>query len=58
MAEYARGGCGFPVPWWAEADEFEDDYPAELEDPDCPVCEGEGGDPLNDYVLPCPECGR
>lgn len=24
---------------------------------DCPYCHGDGGDPYNDYVLPCPECG-
>ena len=30
----------------------------EEEEPDCDYCEGEGGDPLNDYCLPCPKCGR
>ena len=35
-----------------------DDVPYELNDEDvCPYCGGDGGDPLNDYVLPCPECG-
>ena len=23
----------------------------------CPLCDGDGGDPGNDYVLPCPVCG-
>lgn len=23
----------------------------------CPECRGDGGDPMCDYVLPCPECG-
>lgn len=23
----------------------------------CPLCDGDGSDPLSDYVLPCPECG-
>jgi hypothetical protein len=34
-----------------------DDEPYELRDDVCPICEGMGGDPLNDYVLPCPYCG-
>lgn len=41
--------------------EYDDDYdqgPAELEEPDCDDCYGEGGDPLNDFCLPCPKCGR
>lgn len=33
------------------------DVPYELDDDVCPICEGMGGDPLNDYVLPCPYCG-
>lgn len=20
MSEYAQGGCGFPIPWWAESE--------------------------------------
>jgi hypothetical protein len=27
------------------------------DEPVCGYCGGDGGDPLNDYVLPCPECG-
>jgi hypothetical protein len=23
----------------------------------CYYCAGDGGDPLSDYTLPCPECG-
>jgi hypothetical protein len=34
-----------------------DDVPYEFGDDVCPYCDGDGGDPLNDYVLPCPECG-
>lgn len=30
--------------------EYDDDREA------CPLCGGDGGDPGNDYVLPCPEC--
>lgn len=39
-------------------DDYEDDGPAELQEPDCDYCYGEGGDPLNDFCLPCPKCGR
>jgi hypothetical protein len=42
-------------------EQIENDYedgPAELQEPDCDYCYGEGGDPLNDYCLPCPKCGR
>lgn len=28
----------------------------ELDDDVCQYCNGDGGDPLNDYVLPCPCC--
>lgn len=31
--------------------EYEDD-----EDRACPACGGDGGDPMNDYVLPCEYC--
>lgn len=56
MSEYAQGGCGFQVPWWAEAEE-EDEW--EMDDEDvCPRCGGDGGDPMSDYALPCPECGE
>ena len=35
-----------------------DDVPYELLDDNvCSYCDGDGGDPLNDYVLPCPVCG-
>lgn len=27
MSEYAAGGCGFPIPWWAESVDEEDDAP-------------------------------
>jgi len=27
MSEYAQGGCGFPIPWWAESVEEEDFEP-------------------------------
>lgn len=33
-----------------------DDVPYELNDDVCPYCDGDGGDPYNDYVLPCPQC--
>ena len=32
------------------------DYDEIDEDATCPYCGGDGGDPLNDYVLPCPHC--
>jgi len=39
-----------------EPDDFEDsDY--DDDEPECPRCHGEGMDPWNDYLLPCPECG-
>ena len=28
----------------------------EFEDPECPHCHGDGRDPYNDYLLPCPLC--
>lgn len=36
----------------------EDDFPdyGEADREACPVCDGDGNDPGNDYVLPCPEC--
>lgn len=40
----------------AEIDDVYDDY--EADEYICPVCEGTGGDPLNDFCLPCPECGQ
>lgn len=37
----------------------DDDYADYEEDEDrCDYCDGEGGDPLNDYCLPCPVCGQ
>jgi len=33
--------------------EYEDEYD---EEPECPRCEGDGRDPLSDYLLPCPLC--
>jgi Lar family restriction alleviation protein len=32
------------------------DYDDEAEEPECPRCHGDGGDPWNDYILPCPVC--
>lgn len=26
------------------------------EEPECPRCHGDGRDPWNDYLLPCPIC--
>ena len=52
MSEYAQGGCGFPIPWWAESVEEED-----FEEGQCDHCGGDGFDPFSDYVLPCPHCG-
>lgn len=34
-----------------ECTDFDED------DSTCPRCEGDGMDKLNDYLLPCPECG-
>ena len=37
--------------WWLdEPYELDDDYV-------CQYCDGDGMDPLNDYVLECPQCG-
>ena len=38
--------------WMAEqgADVTDDD------EPECPRCHGDGMDPRNDYLLPCPLC--
>jgi hypothetical protein len=38
-----------PEDWWLEYDDEDE--------PRCATCGGEGGDPLNDFCLPCPECG-
>lgn len=35
----------------------DDDDDGEPDRPACPLCDGDGGDPLCDYVLPCPACG-
>lgn len=32
--------------------DYDDDEP----DPVCEHCHGTGGDPMNDYILPCEEC--
>ena len=29
----------------------------EEQDDECPRCHGDGMDPWNDYLLPCPVCG-
>lgn len=42
---------------YREASMLDDDFPAELEEPACSYCDDDGGDPMNDYVLPCPHCG-
>lgn len=39
----------------------EDDYEMydegeAVEDPVCKYCHGDGGDPYNDGILPCPRC--
>jgi hypothetical protein len=41
--------CFEPDPYYETTEEWAFDV--------CPYCDGDGGDPLNDYVLPCPECG-
>jgi hypothetical protein len=28
------------------------------DEPECPVCGGDGMDPMSDYALPCPQCGH
>lgn len=35
----------------------DDPYRDYEEEPACDYCHGDGGDPLCDYVLPCPYCG-
>ena len=38
---------------------MDDDELPDYDDTDrqtCPFCDGDGGDPGNDYVLLCPEC--
>ena len=39
----------------ADDDDFPD-YEDDDEDRTCPACGGDGGDPMNDYVLPCEYC--
>lgn len=46
MSEYVQG-CGFPIPWYCEADE-DDDLT-------CEACGGSGADPLEGF-MPCEEC--
>ena len=38
-------------PYYETTEEWGWDVPEE-----CPYCGGDGGDPFNDYVLPCPFC--
>jgi hypothetical protein len=33
-----------------------DDRDEVFEDDECPRCHGDGMDPMNDYLLPCPLC--
>ena len=35
--------------------DYQDEY-GEI-DTTCPRCHGDGGDPMSDYLLPCPKCG-
>jgi hypothetical protein len=40
-----------------KAERYEDDYDESFDDePVCERCNGEGMDPLCDYLLPCPLC--
>ena len=32
------------------------DYDDSYDEPECPRCHGDGMDPWNDYLLPCPLC--
>ena len=36
--------------------DFDDDYDDEPGDEPCERCHGDGMDPWNDYLLPCPLC--
>jgi hypothetical protein len=40
---------------WATVEEPQPDDQDD-DDPECPRCRGDGRDPMNDYLLPCPEC--
>jgi hypothetical protein len=37
----------------SDGDPFDDD---DIERGTCPVCRGDGGDPMDDYLLPCGYC--
>ena len=37
-----------------DADDLYEDF--DDDEPECPRCHGDGRDPWNDYLLPCPEC--
>ena len=43
MSEYANGGCGFPIPQWAESEAL----------PKCPKCGAE--DSMEHYRVRVPE---
>jgi hypothetical protein len=49
MAESCRTPAEQSDDWWLYDD---------ADEPVCETCGGEGGDPLNDYCIPCPECGQ
>jgi hypothetical protein len=59
----SAAGYGACFGWWDEP--WDDLCGDPLRDPfddggetSCPCCGGLGGDPMCDYVLPCPECGE
>lgn len=33
-----------------------EDDECESDEPQCPLCHGDGMDPMTDYALPCPAC--
>lgn len=42
--------------WLRVAEEDIEDYEDDFEEPPCPTCDGEGMDPMADFLLPCPDC--
>lgn len=52
-----RNSGGTPSPSPFESDPYLDTTEEWQDDEVCPYCDGDGGDPLNDFVLPCPYCG-
>jgi hypothetical protein len=50
MHEPCENGCN-------GCDECTDyDYTDESDETVCALCDGDGADPMSDYVLPCPAC--